>query len=241
MQFPSFGPGTALVKRWLRSQLIDHHLFPDVVLDLVNASLYLNHTSFDETCTPQVSFLRFLKFFSEFQWELQPLVVNFNEEISSKFLNTFMSCDLLKTNLFIEEDLTELETSFQQQPREALQPLYVITPYDQGSSVFTRPNPTRPVLNRVKQLAKATLDLATARINNLDLFDVKDLFKPNLTGYNLLIHLRPLLNPRRHEQVDGVGDSKIVLEPYKHHPKEKIPITNWDPVELYLRTLWVSF
>lgn len=152
-----------------------------------------------------------------------------------------MSCDFLKTNLFIEEDLTELETSFQQQPREALQPLYIITPYDQGSSVFTRPNPTRPVLNRVKQLAKATLDLATARISNLDLFDVKDLFKPNLTGYNLLIHLRPLLNPRRHEQVDGVGDSKIVLEPYKHHPKEKIPITNWDPVQLYLRTLWVSF
>lgn len=136
--------------------------------------------------------------------------------------------------------MTDLETSFQQQPREALQPLYVITPYDQGSSVFTRPNPTRPVLNRIKQLAKATLELATARISNLDLFDVKDLFKPNLTGYNLLIHLRPLLNPRRHEQVDGVGDSKIVLEPYKHHPKEKIPITNWDPVELYLRSLWVS-
>lgn len=89
MQFPSFGPGTALIKRWLRSQLIDHHLFPDVALDLVNASLYLNHTSFDETCTPQVSFLRFLKFFSEFQWELQPLVVNFNEEISSKFLKLF--------------------------------------------------------------------------------------------------------------------------------------------------------
>lgn len=136
--------------------------------------------------------------------------------------------------------MTELETSFQQQPRESLQPLYVITPYDQGRSVFTRPSPTRPVLNRVKQLAKATLDLATARVNNLDLFDVKDLFKPNLSGYNLLIHLRPLLNPKRHEQVEGIGDSKIVLEAYQHHPKEKIPITGWDPVESYLRTLWVS-
>ncbi|XP_066258902.1 nucleolar protein 6 [Euwallacea similis] len=220
MQFPSFGPGTALTKRWLRAHLIDQHHLSDVTVELCNAALYLNNGAFAESCSPQISFLRLLKFFSEFQWELQPLIVNFNEDIS-------------------KEDLSELEEKFIQN-RTFLQPLYIVTPYDQGQSLFTTPNPSREVLCRVRQLAKAALEL-TVSLSIVPGFNVKDLFRPNMEGYHLLIHLKPLLNPRRHEAIDTSNDSKIVLEAYEKNSNEKIPINGFDPVALYLKDLRESY
>lgn len=84
-QFPSYGPATALIKRWLRSQLIDNYHFPDDVINLLNASLYLNQSAFEDANTPQIGFLRFLKFFTELQWDIQAVVVNFNDEITSEY------------------------------------------------------------------------------------------------------------------------------------------------------------
>jgi U3 small nucleolar RNA-associated protein 22 len=83
-QYPSFGPTTALVKRWLRSHLIDNYLFPDDVINLLSASLFINQSPFSTPNTPQVGFLRFLKFFAELQWHIQPVVVSFNDEITSE-------------------------------------------------------------------------------------------------------------------------------------------------------------
>ncbi|XP_066143685.1 nucleolar protein 6 isoform X2 [Euwallacea fornicatus] len=220
IQFPSFGPGTALAKRWLRAHLVDQHHISDVAVELCNAALYLNSSTFAESCSPQISFLRFLKFFSEFQWEQQPLIVNFNEEIS-------------------KEDLRELRDKFTEN-RIFLQPLYIVTPYDQGQSFFTAPNPSREILCRVKQLAKTALEL-TVSSSFVPRFDVKDLFRPNMEGYHLLIHLKPLLNPRRHEAIDTSNDSKIVLEAYEKDSNEKIPINDFNPVALYLKDLRESY
>jgi U3 small nucleolar RNA-associated protein 22 len=83
-QYPSFGPTTALVKRWLRSHLIDNYLFPDDVINLLSAALFINQSPFSTPNTPQVGFLRFLKFFAELQWHIQPVVVSFNDEITSE-------------------------------------------------------------------------------------------------------------------------------------------------------------
>ncbi|CAG9764718.1 unnamed protein product [Ceutorhynchus assimilis] len=221
LQFPSFGPGTALIKRWLRSHLIDDFHMPDIVINLLNAALYVNLTSFQESCTPQIAFLRFLKFIAEFQWELQPVLVNFNEEIT-------------------KEDIADLESKFQQN-RAAVQPLYIIMPYDQGQSIFTKHSPSKETLHRVQGLAHATLKLVLGRIEEQLVFDLKELFKPNMEGYNLLIHLRPLLNPRRHEQIDNPADSKIVLEKYEQHKNEKIPIAGFNPVHSYLKALRESY
>ncbi|XP_060535133.1 nucleolar protein 6 isoform X3 [Cylas formicarius] len=216
-QHPSFGPGTALIKRWLRSQLIDEHYLPNVVINLLNASLYMNSTPFSEANTPQISFLRFLKFISELQWFIQPVIVNFNEEIS-------------------KEDITELESTLQHN-RQKVQPLYIIIPYDQGQSIFTKHSPTKEVLHRIKSLSEVALDLIINRINERNLFDIKQLFLANWEGYELLIHLKPVMNPRRHEEVNDDGNSKIELQEYKHTENEKIPIVDFDPVQIYLNIL----
>ncbi|XP_019866147.2 nucleolar protein 6 isoform X2 [Aethina tumida] len=215
-QHPSFGPGTALIKRWLRSQLIDEYLFPNVVIDLLNASLYLSGTSLLPN-TPQISFLRFLKFFSEAQWDLQPVLVNFNDEIE-------------------KEAITDLEGKLQQN-RSAHQPLYIITPFDEGRSIFTKHAPTKEVLKRVQSLATVTLNFYSQKLLEAEEYDVMDLFTPNWQGYNLLIHLNSSANPRVHEQIIPPLKTGIFVEKYDPKKKSKIPITNFNPVELYLKEL----
>lgn len=214
--YPSYGPGTAIIKRWMRSQLIDDYLFPDIAINLINASLYLD-SSFDPTNTPQKSFLRFLKFFSEFDWNLQTVCVPFNEE-------TF------------EKQVVEIESDLQKN-REAYPSLYIIMPYDEGQSIFTKDSPSKETLHRVRQLAKESLIYVYNIINNSH-ESIKELFIPNLDGYNVLIHLRPSMNPRRHEELTfDVVEGRIIVEKYKASEDDKIPITDFNPVEKYLKTL----
>lgn len=214
--YPSYGPGTAIVKRWMRSQLIDDYLFPDVAIDLINASLFLEST-FNPINTPQKSFFLFLKFFSEFDFNLQTVSVPFNEEN-------------------FEKQLPEIESNLHKN-RDAYPNLYIIMPYDQGLSAFTKNAPSKETLYRVRQLAKESLLYYDNIINNAQR-SIRELFEPNLEGYNVLIHLRPFLNPRRYEELlfDNV-ENRIIVEKYKQSEDNKIPITDFNPVEKYLKTL----
>ncbi|RZC39988.1 nucleolar protein 6 [Asbolus verrucosus] len=217
-QNPSFGPATALIKRWLRSHLIDNHHFPDVVINLLNASLYLNQSAFIAACTPQIGFLRFLKFFAELQYHIQPVVVNFNDGIS-------------------KETITEIDSKLLQN-REACPHLFIATPYDGCESLFTKAAPSKEVLRRVKQLASETLSCVTSMVREENLVKVRDLFVPNLEGFNVIIHLRPLLNPVRHEQVIGDElEGQVHLKAFNAEESTKVPVTDFNPVQLYLRDL----
>nr|XP_023013750.1 nucleolar protein 6 [Leptinotarsa decemlineata] len=211
---PSYGPGTVLVKRWLRAHLIDSYHIPDIVINLLNASLYLNGTS--PPNTPQISFFRCLKFLSELDWNLNSVIVNFNEELTN-------------------EEISELESKLQCN-RESKPLLYIITPYDGGASVFTKSSPSREILLRIKQLSGESLAIMNKVTIDREAIDVKKLFVPNFEGYNVLIHLRPLLNPRRHEQLFE-NLERTVVEKYKASKDDKLPIVNFNPVDIYLRTL----
>lgn len=109
-------------------------------------------------------------------------------------------------------------------------------PYDKGESIFTKNAPTKCILKRVKELAKATLDFIQTRNT------IKEIFIPNLAGYNVLIHLKPLMNPRRHEQCFGNENVSITqLAPYNAERSTKIPIVDFNPIEIYMQELRVKF
>lgn len=52
----------------------------------------------------------------------------------------------------VEEKLDQLETDFNQN-RQNYPHLYIITPYDDGKSIFTRKSPKKEVLSRIAELA----------------------------------------------------------------------------------------
>lgn len=84
-QQSSFGPACCLVKRWLSANLIDDSHMPDLMVEFIIASMYLKPAPYNPTQNPQVAFFRFLEIFATKKWINHPFIVDFNENLSSKF------------------------------------------------------------------------------------------------------------------------------------------------------------
>lgn len=93
-------------------------------------------------------------------------------------------------------------------------------------------------------LAEKSLKLFDGLFNN-NLFniilDVKQIFRPPLSEYDCLLHLKSNMIPRKLQAIDAPSKAKIVdLHPYKTHSLQKIPVVNFDPVQCFLKDLRVS-
>nr|CAD7411264.1 unnamed protein product [Timema poppensis] len=193
-EHPSYGPACCLSKRWLAAQMIDPHHFPEIVVELLVAWLYLCPEPHEPPTQPQTAFFRFLYLLASTNWVTQPVILNFNTELT-------------------REEVVEIESKFQSS-RSTLPPLFLATSYQPSGVVWTKRNPTLQVLV---------------------------IFRPPLDVYDVLIYLRPLLNPRRLEAVDVNKDQPLVnLPPYQYQQGEKLPVAGFNPVQCYLKELRVS-
>ncbi|XP_012528322.1 nucleolar protein 6 [Monomorium pharaonis] len=221
-QQPSFGPACCLAKRWLSAQLLDDTHIPGVVIELLMASLYLAPKPYKPAQTPQMAFLRFLEVIARAHWNTDPIIVNFNCEMTN-------------------EEIVAVETLFST-ARNALPALFISTPYDQQKSLWTRKVPSQLILNRMSTLAKESLKLFDDSLFNNTILDVKPMFRPPLSEYDCLLHLKSNMIPRRLQAIDVSSKAKIVdLHPYKTHLLQKIPIVNFDPVQCFLKDLRESY
>ncbi|XP_012215234.2 nucleolar protein 6 [Linepithema humile] len=217
-QQPSFGPACCLAKRWLSAQLLDESHIPEVVIELLMASVYLMPEPYKPAQMPQVAFLRFLEFVARSHWNTDPVIVNFNGEMTN-------------------EEISAVETLFGT-ARDSLPPLFLSTPYDQQKSLWTRKAPSQLILNRISLLAKLSLRLFDDLVVQNTVLDVKSMFRPALSEYDCLIYLKSKMNPRRLQAVDVPDKCEIVdLHPYKTHSLQKIPVVDFDPVQCFLKDL----
>ncbi|KAB0805541.1 hypothetical protein PPYR_02511 [Photinus pyralis] len=178
-QYPCFGPTSCLIKQWVRAQMIDEDHIPDIVIDLLNAYLFINSAPYNNASLPQVGFLRFLKFVAHCNWQLQLIIVNFNGELT-------------------KESVDEHQSKFQQE-RDKFPPLAILTSYDYDKFVSSR-NCTVEILNRLATLANCTCAIVQRGISESNLV-VDELFVPNLQGYNAIIRLHNFLNAKRSQNV----------------------------------------
>ncbi|EGI57170.1 Nucleolar protein 6 [Acromyrmex echinatior] len=217
-QQPSFGPACCLVKRWLSAQLLDDTHIPGIVVELLMASLYLTPEPYKPAQTPQVAFQRFLEIVTRAHWNTDPVIVNFNGEMTN-------------------EEIADVETLFNT-ARSSLPPLFISTPYDQQKTLWTIKAPSHLVLNRMSILAKESLKLFDDLLFNNIVLDLKPIFRPPLLEYDCLLHLKSRMIPRRLQAVDVPSKAKIVdLHPYKTHSLQKIPIVDFDPIQCFLKDL----
>ncbi|XP_018401182.1 PREDICTED: nucleolar protein 6 [Cyphomyrmex costatus] len=217
-QQPSFGPACCLAKRWLSAQLLDDTHIPGIVVELLMASLYLAPEPYKPAQTPQTAFLRFLEIVARAHWNTDPVIVNFNGEMTN-------------------EEITAVETLFNT-ARSSLPPLFISTPYDQQKILWTRKAPSHLVLNRMSVLAKESLKLFDDLLFNNIVLDVKPIFRPPLLEYDCLLHLKSRMIPRKLQAVDTPSKAKIVdLHPYKAHSLQKIPVVDFDPIQCFLKDL----
>ncbi|XP_043670065.1 nucleolar protein 6 [Vespula pensylvanica] len=217
-QHPSFGAACCLTKRWLSAHLLDDSHMPNVAVELILASMYLMPQPYRHAHMPQVAFLRVLEIFAREYWNTDPVIVNFNDEMS-------------------KEEIIEVETLFGKS-RDTLPHLFISTPYDQQGSLWTKKAPTVLILNRICLLAQESLKLFEQQLYTKTILDCKALFRSPMSEYDCLIYLKPLLNPRRLQAIDLDEKHPIVeWHPYKPHSLQKIPIIDFDPVQYFLKEL----
>ncbi|XP_060067208.1 nucleolar protein 6-like [Ylistrum balloti] len=217
-QHNTFSGTVRLAKRWVSSQLLADHI-PEEALELMAAQIYIAPSPFSVPNSPLVGFLRFLHLLSNHDWTRTPLLVNLNQE-------------------FTAGDYAEILSKFSKD-RKTLPLMFISTPGDKLSSHWTAGSPTAPILQRLILLAKESLNILESQLNsNLtqNTTDFKQIFRPPLEIYDVIIHLRQKMVPRQNQAVDITNETFIPLH-LTDVNSEVMPVYEFDPVQLYLSEL----
>ncbi|XP_078616347.1 nucleolar protein 6-like [Branchiostoma floridae x Branchiostoma japonicum] len=219
--YSSFSGCLRLAKRWVSAQLLHRHV-PDVMVDLLVAHVFLHPQPLTPPGSPAVGFLRFLHLLSTHDWKMNPLIVNFNRELKAADLqeisNQFTSC------------------------RSQLPIMFIATPNNKLTSHWTKAKPTVQVLQRLISLSQEALKMLELQILTAsDGTDFKQVFRPPLDIYDVIIHLNPWNVPRRSEGVDYLNFKGCRDLPTDggmgQGGKEILPVVEFDPVQMYLEEL----
>ncbi|XP_008164588.2 nucleolar protein 6 isoform X1 [Chrysemys picta bellii] len=222
-QHPAFSGASRLAKRWVRAQLLSDSL-SDECVDLLAASLFLHPAPFTPPSSPQVGFLRFLHLLTAFDWKNSPLIVNLNADLK-------------------DADYTEIRNEFVA-ARPHLPVMFIATPRDKRSSVWTKERPSAQILQRLLVLALESLRALEEQLTDpLGSQDVKMVFRPPLDFYDILIHLNAKQLPRHLEGVDRPAKSfsRGMLKSDAPVKTLAFPVVGYDPVQCYLQELREAF
>uniref|UniRef100_A0A3B3HT41 Nucleolar protein 6 n=1 Tax=Oryzias latipes TaxID=8090 RepID=A0A3B3HT41_ORYLA len=222
-EYSCFGAVCRLAKRWLAAQLFSDDITEDTA-DLLVASLFLQPAPFTPPGSPQVGFLRFLHLLSSFEWRNNPLIVNLNNELTAA-------------------DYTEIKNGFMAS-RESLPVMFIATPKDKKSSMWTKRAPTVQMLQRVMTVAAESLKVLERQLmDGKQLQDVRVVMRPPLDAYDVLIHLNPKQVPLLSQAVDppSVNFSRGVTAQSAAQSGGSLPVIDYNPVFLYLLELREAF
>ncbi|XP_041464696.1 nucleolar protein 6-like [Lytechinus variegatus] len=217
----AFGPTVRLAKRWIASHLLSDHMTSECI-ELLVAYLFLHPEPFTSPVSPQTGFLHFLNLVCQHDWQTTPLIINFNNDLKAS-------------------DYEEICQQFTNN-RSHLPVMFLATPTDRQTSLWTQDKPTPMIFQRLVELARESFKVLHEQLTEPSTPDIdfKQIFRPPLDPYDVVIHLRAQLLPRRHQAVDSDStESSFTLKPTldaKH-----IPVVNFDPVQCYLNELREAF
>ncbi|XP_014661401.1 PREDICTED: nucleolar protein 6-like [Priapulus caudatus] len=217
-QHNSYGASCRLFKRWVSSQLLSDTVTEEA-LDLLAAFVYLHPAPYTVPSSPVVGFLRTLNLLALFDWKNRPMIINFNNQLTA-------------------DDYSAIQGAFTSQ-RSTLAAMYIVTAYSPQVALWTRQMPSPQLLARLVQLAQAAAPtLEQQLLEGATEVDFKQIFRPPLEMYDVVIHLEGKLLPRRHHAVDVATGTRLPwLKPYTRHVDEKMPVLDFDPAQCYLAEL----
>ncbi|XP_052280548.1 nucleolar protein 6-like isoform X9 [Dreissena polymorpha] len=216
-QHSCFCATARLAKRWVSSHMLADYIHP-VAVELIVAHLFLSPAPYSIPRSGLVGFQRFLDFLSSFDWKTSPLLINLNSE-------------------FTDADLIEIPTKFSKE-RPTLPLMFISTPLDKYSQHWTKHEPSPAVLTRLVLLAAKSAQLLQHSLLHGDTQEVKVVFRPSLTVFDVLIYLNENQLPRKQE---GLSTSVETISYGKSVDKERFPVTEFDPARLFLQDLKDSF
>ncbi|CAK8696286.1 unnamed protein product [Clavelina lepadiformis] len=221
-KIPSYGLTCRLAKRWISSHLLSRQISTEAI-ELLVAFLFTDPQPYTVPSSAQSGFLRFLHLLATYDFASNSVIVDVNGSLTDEEKETI--------------------TSHVSKHRDTLPAMCIMTPKDKMRSLWTSSGPSKLILRRLKDLAKIYQSLLEGKLFSTYM-ELKPVFTPSMTAYDVLIHLKSQWLPRRHESVSQVQNSMSS----KHRAIADVtfdlrilPVVNFDPVQMYLDELEKSF
>jgi U3 small nucleolar RNA-associated protein 22 len=148
-RFQLFGPTVRLAQRWVASHLFSADLQPACV-ELLVAHVFAHPLPFAAPSSTLVAFLRFLRVLATYSFSESPLVIDFDGTMSA-------------------EQVAKVHTAFNaargNEKTSASRALWLATPRDPNSLLWTSSSPSASTLERIAQYARASLNHLTTVVS----------------------------------------------------------------------------
>ena len=229
---PSYSTTVRIAKRWLAAHLLAPHI-PEQTIELLCAKVYLDTDSpYSVPSSGVAGFARLLNLLAHWKWREEPLLVPI-------YTSPAVDLALATAPVFPEQRrlkaLQQFKNARRADPAISKSAWTVATEQDLGGRVWSRTRPSKLVVGRVQELARACL-LSLAQQQVEGDADVLHLFSPPLDAFDFVLHLDAGRVPRHRQAVRP--DTKALAK----RPTSPEPIrTAFDPVAAFFRRASVGF
>eukprot|EP01117_Protostelium_nocturnum_P014907 TRINITY_DN5726_c0_g1_i1.p1 TRINITY_DN5726_c0_g1~~TRINITY_DN5726_c0_g1_i1.p1 ORF type:complete len:1128 (+),score=421.94 TRINITY_DN5726_c0_g1_i1:205-3588(+) len=181
-RYSAYGPSVRLALRWLHSHLFSNHFDVEFV-ELLMGHIFASPGNYSSPSSPFSAFLRFLRLLVEFDFEEAPIIMNVDQQ-------------------FTADDILQIREEFKKIRKESpsTHSVFISTPQDRKSSLWTKDRPSRMILKRMKTFAQTAISLVEKNfsIESSPSFSSnekdaawKEILKTNYADYDVLLKLSP--------------------------------------------------
>lgn len=217
-RFPLLSPSMRLMKKWRNSHLLSGHI-SDELVELLTIRIFVTPYPWQAPASLATAFLRTLTFISRWQWQTEPLIVDFNGSMR-------------------REDVERIGLRFEAwrkiDPAMNRVVMFAASNLDPDGITWTETGPVKVVAGRFTALAKA----ACYRASNQG-FDIQaqGILALSIADYDFVLHL----NPRFATSSRELTPKRPVFKNLQVHSVDRLSELDSDPVNLYLNELKYVF
>ncbi|KAI4111348.1 MAG: hypothetical protein LQ339_000547 [Xanthoria mediterranea] len=172
-RFPFLSPTIRLLKKWRDSHLLSPHLSSEL-LELLAIRTFIHPYPWPTPGSLLSAFLRTLHFLATWDWPSEPLILDFNAELTAAEIQSIR---------------IRFEAWRKLDPGMNRMAMFVASNLDREGIAWTDRRPAKMMASRLTNLARAACELVK-RDEGLAL-KPEALFVPSVGEYDILIHLKP--------------------------------------------------
>ena len=169
-RFPLLSPSIRLMKNWRDAHLLSHHI-SDGLIELLTVRVFVHPGPWSVPGSVMTGFLRTLKLISKWDWRSEPLIVDFNGEMSSKEIDGIH---------------IRFEAWRKIDPAMNRVVMFAASNLDPDGITWTELGPSKVVAARFTSLAKAACEVIKEQGVGIE---PEMLFTASMFDYDFVVHL----------------------------------------------------
>ena len=212
-RFPLLSPSMRLMKKWRDSHLLSTYI-SDELVELLTVRTFVHPHPWTVPGSVMTGFLRTLTFVSKWEWQSEPLIVDFTGEMTSPEIEAIN----LRFEAWRKIDPAMNRVS-----------IFAASNLDPSGTTWTETGGSKVVAARFTSLAKAACGIIKELGTNLE---PEALFEASTADYDFVIQLNP-----RSTRINREEERHAISENFHVQSDSDKSLSGFDPVQMFLGEL----